>query len=86
MWLETESLDCVQPAAAFPNAACLSAIALATEGCEPGGIGSKEPAKTLGCPPRSRLHWGKRQQAARSPGTPSDVVDVDAILARLHWN
>jgi len=22
MWLETESVDCVQPAAAFPNAAC----------------------------------------------------------------
>ena len=39
----------------------------------PTALAREKPHKTLGCPPRSRLHWGKRQQAARSPRTPSQA-------------
>ena len=39
----------------------------------PTALAREKPHKTLGCPPRSRLHWGKRQQAARSPRTPAQA-------------
>ncbi len=55
---ERSSMDCgsLLPLSARQPAASRSALA------------RKKPAETLACPPRSRLHWGKLQQAVAVHG------------------
>jgi len=53
-----ERPELLQPAVALGEAAC----------CQPDGIGVVWDDETLGCAPRSRLHWGERQQAAAVQG------------------